>query len=279
MTVNDWFQNGCNYQHGILVYESLESHNKNYVKIFRKKETPENLMKLKYELQKFIAPTISKPTENKPIGLFIKKEIEKVVETPATTSIFLRAEKQEETKYYRKLLLHQLPVELHPLYIQQKNDFNTYCSLKLQLNALNQVRDTFGNIVLDAKGLPKRKPQTDADIEKARLLCMQIETLFDAIDKTWEVLDHYLATKEIVIIQQKSFDELTPGKVRDKLISVRGSLTRQNQRLQKLQESLKHSVTKSFQIKYERDIAKSKGKIMQLEQDLIKLIQIRDGEK
>jgi hypothetical protein len=284
MTVNEWFTSGCNYKQGIALYEALPNCNTNLLKVFKRRETAQNKMKLKYELQKSIVPTIGNDSKKSVEREVVKRKIhininatEKPKEKP---SIFLGPQKpKEESKYFRKVFISQLPVELHPLYIQQKSDYNTYCSLKMQLNELSYIKDAFGNIIKDKNGVPKVKPQTPLDIETARVFCMQIETLFDAIDKTWQIIDHYIQTKEVIIIQQKNFTELSPGKVRDKLISVRGSITRQKQRKALLTHKLENAVAKKYKIKYERDLAKCTAKLMQLEQDKIKLIQIRNDEK
>lgn len=272
MTVNEWFSSGCNYKKGVAIYTALPNANRNFVRVFNKKESMQNLMKLKYELQKHLQPTavttkIAKSTSTSKRVIDIK-----INGNPKPTP-------KPQSKYHRQVLISQLPVQLHQLYIQQKTDYNTYCSLKMQLLELTNIRDAFGNLVLDAEGNPKVKEQTTADIEKALQFCLQIENLFDKIDKAWEIIDHYLDTKEVLKIETKDFTKLSPGKLRDKIVSVRGSRTRQKQRLAMLQEKEANAIAKKFKIKYARDVAKSKAKLAQLEQDLIQLIEIRDKEK
>jgi hypothetical protein len=272
MTVNDWFNNGCDYKEGVALYLSLPSHNTNFAKAFSRKETPQNRMKLKYELQKKRATTIDVPKPKTIITDGPKRNIKIHIDASLK-------KQPAENKYFRKLLISQLPIELHPFYIQQKTDYNTYCSLKIQLNEINIIRDTFNNIVLDADGNIKVKPQTPLDVEKARGICLKIDSLFDAIDKTWQIIDHYLETKEVVIIQQKDFTALKGVKLINKINSISGSITRQNTRHQLLTKSLENAIANKFKIKYERDLAKCNAKLMQLNQDKIKLIQIRDNEK
>lgn len=268
MTINEWFSSGCNYKDGVALYGALPNHNKNYFRNFSKKESVVNVMKLKYELQKHLQPTTqaTKPTKQ----ATVQKTVSVTIPEP---------QKSQESKYYRKVLLKQLPVKLHPLYIKQKNDYVTYCSLKLQLNELSNIRDSFGNLVLDANGVPKVKPQTEFDIQKANAICLQIESLFDSIDKAWEIIDHYLDTKEVITIKSNDFSSLSPGKLRDKINSVRGSRTRQKKRLAMLEEKYNNAIALKFKTKYERNIAKCKEKLMQLDQDYLQLIQIRDNEQ
>lgn len=269
MTINTWFSSGCDYQQGLVLYKALPNHNKNLLKVFCRKETLPNKMKLKYELQKNIKSQITNPVNN----LLNSNNQVKESSIPVVKKV------TETNKYYRKVLINQLPIELHSLYIQQKNDYNLYCSLKMQLNELSNIRDGFGNLVLDDCGNPKVKPQTTIDIQKANVICLQIEDLFDAIDKTWQIIDHYFKTKEVIVIKEKNFENLSSGKLRDKLISVRGSITRQNQRKANLEKALDNAIAKKFKIKYQRDLAKCTAKIMQLEQDKLKLIQLRNNEK
>jgi hypothetical protein len=267
MTVNEWFSSGCNYNDGVLLYKQQEKANKNFIKIFERKESMQNLMKLKYELQKYLAPTTA------------VSSTEKQTIAKGTFDIHIDSSpKKEESKYFRRILINQLPVELHGLYIQQKNDYMIYCSIKTQLNALTNVTDSFGKIVIGTDGLPKLKRQTKLHIAKATKFCLQIETLFDAIDKTWQIIDHYLETKEIVIIKETSYEDLSEGKLRDKLISIRSSITRQKKRKQLLTQKFSNAIANKFKIKYSRDLTKCKAKLMQLEQNKIKLIQLRDAE-
>jgi hypothetical protein len=271
MTVNDWFENGCNYKDGVALYSCLPNHNKNLATVFFRKETPQNRMKLKYELQKNRTPTIG-IAENFELTKTPKKNIQINIDAAPKS-------KPTENKFFRKLLINQLPIELHPFYIRQKFDYTTYCSLKMQLNEINAVKDQFGNVILDRDAKPKIKPQTDLDIEKARVICLKIETLFDSIDKTWQIIDHYLETKEVVILQEKTFENINGVDVYKKLNSVRGSITRQTTRHKILTKNLEAAIAKKFVIKYERDLAKCTAKLMQLNQDKIKLINLRDNEK
>lgn len=257
MTVNEWIASGENYKIGLEIYQSLPNHNANFLKVWSRKETPQNLIKLRYELQKQLQPTLSFSKseiieESKPVGL---------------------------DKYFRKLRINELPVALHPIYIQQKNDFSIACSLKIQLNALGNILDCNGNIVFGADGLPKLKPQTKDDQEKALRLCLKIESLFDAIDKTWGVIDYYLENKIVPKITDNDFSALPEGKLRDKINSVRGSITRQNIRLAMLRQKYNNAIAKKFKEKYKRNLEKCENSLMQLNQDLIKLLEIRDKEK
>lgn len=252
MTVNEWIATGCNYKVGLALYAELPNYNKNLLKVWTRKQTTQSEMKLRYELQKHLQPTFKAPTS-------------------ATIN--------EPKKQYRKVLINQLPVELHGVYLQQKNDFGLACSLKIQLNAMGHFYDNQGNLIIGANGLPKLKPQTPETQERARKICLKIETLFDSIDKTWGIIDYYFEHKVTPQINSNNFSKLSPGKLRDKIISVRSSRTRQNQRLKMLQQKLDNAIAKKFIEKYKRNIEKCENSLMQLNQDLIKLIELRDNEK
>ena len=96
-----------------------------------------------------------------------------------------------DSKTYRLLRLNQLPVKLHPLYIKQKNDFYKACSLKIELNDLPPEAET-----------------------RALEICIEIENLFDAIEKSWKVFDYYQEFKTIPeITTEKTYQDLTPAQL------------------------------------------------------------------
>jgi len=121
MKVNDWFNNGCNYQEGVLIYAGIKQSKMNLLRLFKLKQSNYNLEKLKYELSKFKEVEIKETV--------ISEVIEKPKSTPES-----KPQEPAPTSNYKTLLISDLPVELHPTFIQQKNNFATACSLKIQLN-------------------------------------------------------------------------------------------------------------------------------------------------
>ena len=113
MTIAQWLQSDPqDYPKGLDLYKSLPNYNRHFLAAMSKKETPQNLMKLRYALRKHENTEIAEP---------------EVKSTP---------DYQPEKRNFTPLHISQLPPELHLKYIKQKTDFATACSLKIQLNSL-----------------------------------------------------------------------------------------------------------------------------------------------
>lgn len=229
MKIKDWFNNGCNYEEGIAIYASLEKAKPHLLQLFKRKTTNAFKEKLKYELSKF------KESETSFTPLIAVKPI------PANTFQVLT-----ETPKYKPVLISDFPVALHPVFIKQKNNFATACSLKIQLNAL--------------------PPEAE---EEALKLCLQIDALFDAIELAWKQLDHYTETKTVLEVKENDFTELTPAQLLQRRNNKRTVLTKSKKRLILLNE--KPTKTISEKTKKEVAIEKQKTKIAQLEKDIADL--------
>ena len=194
MKINDWFTNGCNYEEGVAIYASLKTSKINLLRLFQKKNASTYLEKLKYELGKH------KETEVVLNNFTVVSPGEKPTSAPAPiiTPII-------EPPLYKQKLIRDYPVALHPVYIQQKNDYATACSLKIQLNNVD------GRKRFDGEALK---------------LCLEIERLFDAVELAWKQLDHYTETNTILVVKEHDFSDLTPGQLILKRNSKRSSLTK-----------------------------------------------------
>lgn len=117
-SIEKWFTNNCPYPEGVVLYSELKTPNANLLRLFKLKESPANLEKLKYELGKFKnSPTPAiKPTPEKPI-----------VNIEATA---IAAEKKQQ------LMFHELPPELRPELLKANELFRKNCFLKVTLNDL-----------------------------------------------------------------------------------------------------------------------------------------------
>lgn len=229
MTVKEWLQSDCDYSVGLEIYAKLPTCNRYFLKALQGKNTKQNLVKLKYELKKHLKSKL-------------------VVSSESLKENYQKKYKPNE-KYYKKVFINQLPVDLHPLYIQQKSDFSLACSLKIQLNNLQVHEREY----------------------KALGFILKIDNLFTRIEKAWEIIDYYLAHKVVPKIVKTNFSDFSEMELLKKRISVRSSITRQKKRLETLTEKLKGSIVKKNITKYEIGIAKCEEKLLQLNQDLVQL--------
>lgn len=121
MTIKSWFESGCDYASGVDLYSQQQKCNLNLLKVFKKKESIQNLEKLKYELKKILqneAVIIEKPKEiNKP-------------------------EKEQESQDPKKsIFFHELPEELRPVLLEAHDYFKKNCLLKTKLNELPEASE------------------------------------------------------------------------------------------------------------------------------------------
>jgi hypothetical protein len=230
MKINDWFNNGCNYEEGVAMYATLKEAKPNLLQLFKRKKTNAFADKLKYELSKYK----DSETSFTPLIASVKKPIIK----PDTVI--------EEKPKYKNVLISDFPVVLHPVFIKQKNDFATACSLKIQLNAL---------------------PAEDE--EKALEICLQIDALFDAVELAWKQLDHFTDTKTVLEIKENDFEKLSPAQLILRRNNKRTVLTKTKKRLEVLLLQTPNTIKTTT--KQEITIEKQKTKFAQLEKDIADL--------
>lgn len=240
MQVNNWFKNGCNYHEGILLYQKQKGHSVNLVRLFLKKESLKNLEKLKYELSKFKEPElkkeVDKPTpKTEKVNLQVDFLPKPTNQQPTTTSQY----------FYR---LNQLDPKLHPLAIKQRNDFQTAISLKLKLNALH--------------------PSEEGEALK---LCLQIEDLFDAIETSQKVLDHYVQHKVVLNVSARTYHDYTGGQLADARRNKRTSVTKFKKKVNTLEQKLNTKLPLTEKNKIEVQLQKAQESLLRHEMDLQEL--------
>ena len=230
MNIKEWFTNGCNYNDGVAIYATLPNAKPNLLQLFKRKNTNAFLEKLKYELSK----------HKDDASTFTPLQV--VKETPVKSAITLHTPPPK----YKAVLIADFPTALHPVYIQQKNDFNTACSLKIQLN-----------------NLPAE------DEENALALCLEIDKLFNAVELAWKQLDHYTDTKTVLEVQKNDFANLTPAQLLQRRNNKRSVLTKAKNQLLKYQKELPTTIATKTKLSIKKE--KQCSKIAQLELDILEL--------
>lgn len=117
-SIEKWFANNCPYPEGVVIYSELKTPKANLLRLFKLKESPANLEKLKYELGKLknVTTPVINPIQEKPI-----------VDIEATA---VAIEKKQQ------LMFHELPPELRPELLKANELFRKNCYLKVTLNDL-----------------------------------------------------------------------------------------------------------------------------------------------
>jgi hypothetical protein len=235
MKINDWFNSGCNYEEGVAIYASLKTSKIKLLQLFRKKTAASYLDKLKYELGKH------KETEVVLLQTFTEHQKgESFSSAPAPIIAPVK-----ETPLYKQKLIRDYPTELHPVYIQQKNDYITACSLKIQLNNL---------------------PSDEERNDEALILCLEIERLFDAVELAWKQLDYWTDNKSILEIKTNDFSKLSPAKLLQRRNNKRSNLTKAKKQLNALQSKQPISIADTTKLAVRTE--KQLNKIIQLEEDI-----------
>ena len=142
--IQDWINNGCNYQEGVILLEKLSS-NKVLIQLLKKGSSPYLQSKLKAELIKLKSVEVQKSIPEIPSE-----------ETPSDK---LKEIKSKPISFY--------PASLHPVYQRRISTFLEACSLKVQLNEIENNQ------------------------EEAFKIQFKIFNLFLENDKCWKVLKQF----------------------------------------------------------------------------------------
>ena len=249
MKINEWFDNGCNYQEGVTLYGSLKGHSPNLLRLFLRKQSNANSDKLKYELGKY-----RKSTKTKIVTPAIKQKPQKLklnshFDNLNTGNDYIKVDpKTANSKKGSFFSLNELHLDLHPLAIKQRNDFQTAISLHAQLVRLHP------------------------DEEGAALkLCIQIEDLFDAIETTQKVLDHYVKHKVVLNIEARNFKDLSPAQLLQSRNNKRISVSKYKKKVATLRLQLGQNLSKSEKTKTEVALEKAENKLLHHELELQQL--------
>lgn len=234
MNIKEWISSEKDYTTGVALYAAHPKAKINLVRLFQLKKSSYNEQKLYNELVK--CKDIAGPT------IIVSTSAETTTPTPPPTI---------KKPTYKQSRLSDYPQELHPVFIKQKNDFYTACSLKVQLNAL--------------------APEAE---EAALKICLQIEDLFDGIEAAWKILDHYTETNTILEVKEHDFSALTPGQLILKRNSKRSSLTKAKRLVANYKAALLKPQTIAQKTRIEVKKEKQLTKISQLEIDVDQLTKL-----
>lgn len=264
--IEQWKANGTPYNEGVLLYASLPTHNKVLLKNFQKKQSPQLLEKLKYELSKFDQSVNSNGQEktnknNISNNIEFKKSIktdsynvlnvQKVAKNELVHFI-----EQQQTNYTTKQALHfhELPPELRPILLEANTLFKEMCLLKVQLNELPAEAET--------KAL---QLQTEiATKQKKNALC-------------WEKLDYWKTHKVAPKEAKGKFETLSPANLVKQEQYLFASISKMKKRLELNRELLKTASGVVEVNKIQRTIAKQESTLIAKNEELLKIKALING--
>ena len=257
--IEQWKAKGTPYNEGVLLYASFPSHNKVLLKNFQKKQSPQLLEKLKYELSKIdnSVKMAKSDINGNNVQKCAKTEQNGTFEPKRNKTELVQYIEQQQTNYTTKqaLYFHELPEELRPTLLEANTLFKEMCLLKVQLNELPAEAET--------KAL---QLQTEiSQKQKKNALC-------------WEKLDywktHKLAPKE----PKGKFEKLTPANLVKQEQYLFASISKMKKRLESNRELLKNTVVVVELNKLQRTIAKQESTLIAKNEELLKIKALINGE-
>ena len=253
--IEQWKANGTPYNEGVLLYASLPAHNKVLLKNFQKKQSPQLLEKLKYELSKI---DNSEKTEQN--GTFVQKrtktEQNGTIEPKRNKTELVQYIEQQQIQYTTKqaLYFHELPAELRPILLEANTLFKEMCLLKVQLNELPAEAEN--------KAL---QLQTEiAQKQKQNALC-------------WEKLDYWKTHKVAPKEAKGKFETLSPANLVKQEQYLFASISKMKKRLELNRELLKTASGVIEVNKIQRTIAKQESTLIAKNEELLKIKALING--
>ncbi|EJG02282.1 hypothetical protein [Flavobacterium sp. F52] len=240
--VKKWFNNGCDYSTGLIIYASIPKHNKLLLKNLQKKHNSFNTEKLKYELKKFLEKYVEDSFSDR-----IKTEVASIVNP---------IQKEElKTEQKTALLFHQLPEELRPVLLEASSLFKENCMYKVALNELPQHAEK-ESIALQLK--------IHSNIKK-NALC-------------WSRIDFFLENRIIADAPKNEFEQLTPAGLIKRQQLLYASISKLKSRINCNKEILKSEETVATRSKIERQILKQEENLLNQEENLLAISNLIDGK-
>ena len=250
--IEQWKANGTPYNEGVLLYASLPAHNKVLLKNFQKKQSPQLLEKLKYELSKI--DNSEKTVTN--VQKRTKTEQNGTIEPKRNKTELVQYIEQQQIQYTTKqaLYFHELPAELRPTLLEANTLFKEMCFLKVQLNELPAEAET--------KAL---ELQTEiAQKQKKNALC-------------WEKLDYWKTHKIVPKEAKGKFETLSPANLVKQEQYLFASISKMKKRLELNRELLKTASGVIEVNKIQRTIAKQESTLIAKNEELLKIKALING--
>ena len=250
--IEQWKENGTPYNEGVLLYASLPAQNKVLLKNFQKKQSPQLLEKLKYELSKIdnsakTGTNVSKRTKTEQNG---------TNEPKRNKTELVQYIEQQEIQYTTKqaLYFHELPAELRPILLEANTLFKEMCLLKVQLNELPAEAE---NKALQLQTEISQK-------QKKNALC-------------WEKLDYWKTHKVAPKEAKGKFETLSPANLVKQEQYLFASISKMKKRLELNRELLKTASGVIEVNKIQRTIAKQESTLIAKNEELLKIKALING--
>ena len=212
MDIQKWFDTKGTYREGLKLYAELPFKSNLLLKSLDK-ESAANFLKLKYELKKALN-TRSSTNTRKP-----EKFVSEPKKEAKQQSLLQVIVKQSADEFLEKETMAMYPIELHQTYRERISDFYRVCELKFKLNAI--------------------PPDNE---EEAHELMLEMEDLWERIDRAWFVLNHWKDTGRIMPVNNsEDFSKLSAIQLVKRRDQLQTSVSKRSKTLQKMLQEVEAS--------------------------------------
>ena len=242
MNVSQWIKEGSKYADGVALYENFKGHNKLLLKQFSSKKTTYLVEKLKHELLK-----LDKPVAASPIKLKKKKVLPKTNLDPQQLPEKIQEERvaiSSEKKH--KLLMHQLPAELRPLYEEAYSLFIKNCRLKVELNEMPPTINTYE-------------------------LQARMEANWKRNQWCWNQIGFWQENGVLPTVTPSEFEALTPAQLIKRQQLKWQQISKAEKYIELREKKLKAELPLKDRVKAETELRAKKEKLLQYEAEAIEL--------
>lgn len=239
--VAQWLENGALYDEGVLLYETLPSHNKLLLKNFKRKSTPQLQEKLKYELKKFAKAVTSNSVNTTSSSVVI------VTEKKESIINFIEVNYENEEKH-QAIFFHDLPTELRPFLLQANTLFKEMCFLKVQLNDLPPLAES-----------------------KALEIQLKISKKQKENSNCWKKIDYWKEHKVAPKLSNSKAEKLTPAQLVKREQLLFASISKLNARLKSNKEKLASTNSLNESNKLHRAISKQENNLLIKNDELLNI--------
>ena len=238
--IQDWFDAGCDYNTGVIIYNSLPIAKTKITRSLKRGKTNYTQALIIKELRQFKNKPLKKATK--------KRQPTPKPKQPVTDAIIATEHKQESIKQenfkvnYGTIKYAELPPALKLRWRKLRDLFYDMCDLKF---ALNQV------------------PAENQS--QALAIILQIDALADERTLIWKELDHYQNHKTELPTETEDFSKLNSDELRTKKFNFKSNKSRLEKRTNANYDKLM-SLTDATEIhSIERKISKAEKAIHQYE--------------
>lgn len=212
MNIQEWFDNKGTYKEGLQLYASLPQKSNLFLKSIQRENTS-NFLKLKYELKKALNNNSTATTKQS------EKIATELPTEPKSEPLLQVIIKESASFSFDKETMAMYPMELHATYRNRISNFYEACELKFKLNMLHP----------------------DAE-EEAFDLIIQLEELWESIDRAWFILNHWKDYGRIMPIDNsEDFTKLNGIQLSKRRDRLQTSISKRTKTLDKLSKEVELS--------------------------------------